>query len=116
MARSWWATWSADRARRVLNDGQFGRVCCRIGAFAWLFISPLFVANAAVYNLGFSLLATGFNGGRATLDTIPIVSLGASWYGIEGGVARSIARSMPLGHGATTYFLTGRLAKTYRSD
>ncbi len=52
---------------------------CTAGVSAWLFISLLFVANAAFNNLGFSVLSMGFNWGRATLGTLPFVSLGAWW-------------------------------------
>ena len=54
---------------------------------AWVFITCLFVANTAFNNLGFPLLAMLFNWGRATLGTIPFVTLGArSWGGVEGAM------------------------------
>jgi putative MATE family efflux protein len=59
---------------------------CRIGAAQWLFLGWLFVANAAFNNLGFAFLSTVFNWGRATLGTIPFVTLGARWGGPEGGL------------------------------
>jgi putative MATE family efflux protein len=101
--------------------GETGRLLvffCRIGALAWLFVSLLFVANAAFNNLGYPLLSTAFNWGRATLGTIPFVSLGAAWYGIEGGVAGIILSSLLFGLGAlaAAYFVTGRLAKTPGAD
>lgn len=48
-----------------------------------LFLGMLFVSNTAFNNLGYPLLATGFNWGRATLGTIPFVSIGAA-YGPQG--------------------------------
>jgi putative MATE family efflux protein len=101
--------------------GESGRLLvffCRIGALAWPFIGLLFVANAAFNNLGYPLLSTAFNWGRATLGTIPFVSIGAAWYGIEGGVTGIILSSILFGLGALAcaYFVTGRLAKTLRSD
>lgn len=55
-----------------------------VGAF--LFNGALFVANAAFNNLGFPVLSTVFNWGRATLGTIPFVYFGAS-YGPNGVLA-----------------------------
>jgi putative MATE family efflux protein len=59
---------------------------CRVGAAQWLFLGCLFVANAAFNNLGYAFLSTVFNWGRATLGTIPFVTLGAQWGGPEGGL------------------------------
>ena len=59
---------------------------CRFGAAAWLFLTCLFVANTVFNNLGYPLLATLFNWGRATLGTIPFVLAGARWGGIEGAI------------------------------
>lgn len=59
---------------------------CRYGTAAWMFLGCLFAANAAFNNLGFPLLATAFNWGRATLGTIPFVSIGAAWGGPQGGI------------------------------
>ena len=42
---------------------------CLISGPMWFFVGLLFVANAAFNNLGFPLLSTGFNWGRATLGT-----------------------------------------------
>ena len=46
----------------------------------------LYVANAAFNNLGFPLLSTVFNWGRATLGTIPFVIYGAAQGGVAGGM------------------------------
>ncbi len=63
------------------------RFFCLWGVSAWLFIGLLFVANACFNNLGFPLLSTMFNWGRATLGTAPFVTLGAHYGGVEGGMA-----------------------------
>jgi hypothetical protein len=53
-------------------------------AASWLFHGALFVANSAFNNLGFPLLATGFNWGKATLGTLPFCWVGARLGGVEG--------------------------------
>jgi Na+-driven multidrug efflux pump len=52
----------------------------------YLFQAGLFVANAAFNNLGYPLLATFFNWGRATLGTIPFAWVGSYW-GPNGALA-----------------------------
>ena len=42
-----------------------------------MFHGALYVANSAFNNLGFPLLATAFNWGKATLGTIPFAMAGA---------------------------------------
>lgn len=54
------------------------------GSASWLMMGWLFVANASFNNLGFPLLSTAFNWGRASLGVIPFVSLGATWDGARG--------------------------------
>ena len=49
---------------------------------SFFFIGALFVANAAFNNLGYPLLSTAFNWGRATLGTIPF-----AWWGSHHGAA-----------------------------
>jgi putative MATE family efflux protein len=87
-------------------------VCTYSGAL-WLFLGAIFVANAAFNNLGFPLLSTLFNWGRATLGTLPFVTIGASRFGPEGGYAGLIAGSALFGAAAViaAYMVTGRLAK-----
>jgi predicted alpha/beta hydrolase len=46
----------------------------------------IFVSNAAFNNLGFPILSTVFNWGRATLGTVPFVTIGASHGGPQGGL------------------------------
>ncbi|MGI9365400.1 MAG: MATE family efflux transporter [Rhizobiaceae bacterium] len=58
-------------------------VFCLIVAGSYLFSGALFVANAAFNNLGYPMLATAFNWGRATLGIIPFVMVG-SQYGADG--------------------------------
>ena len=58
----------------------------------YVFQGGLFVANAAFNNLGYPILSTVFNWGRATLGTIPFALVGSRWgpngamagYGIGG--------------------------------
>ncbi|GGA83408.1 hypothetical protein GCM10011491_08600 [Brucella endophytica] len=60
---------------------------CLVAAGGFLFNGPLYVANTAFNNLGFPVLSTIFNWGRATIGTLPFIWYGAQWYGAEGVVA-----------------------------
>jgi putative MATE family efflux protein len=86
---------------------------CQYGVVAWLFLACLFVANTAFNNLGFPVLSMAFNWGRATLGTIPFVTLGAHYGGVRGGLI-GIALGCAL-FGliavAAAYAATARLAK-----
>ena len=86
---------------------------CYWGAAAWFFLGCIFAANAAFNNLGFPILSTLFNWGRATLGTIPFVTLGANLWGPPGGLVGIIAGAALFGVGAmaTSYWATGRLAR-----
>lgn len=86
---------------------------CTYGGVLWLFLGAIFVANAAFNNLGAPLLSTLFNWGRATLGTIPFVTLGAAHFGPEGGYAGLIAGAAFFGVAAVlaAYHVTARLAK-----
>jgi putative MATE family efflux protein len=88
--------------------------CAYAGAL-WLFLGPIFVANAAFNNLGYPLLSTLFNWGRATLGTIPFVTAGAALYGPEGGFGGLIIGAAAFGIAAITaaYCVTGRLARAF---
>ena len=55
---------------------------CSYIAGSFLFVGALFVANAAFNNLGYPILSTAFNWGRAILGTIPFV-----WWGSHYGPA-----------------------------
>ncbi|GGF10393.1 MATE family efflux transporter [Aliidongia dinghuensis] len=69
---------SAEGDARVLID-----LFCSWLAGGFVFTGCLFVANAAFNNLGYPLLSTLFNWGRATLGTIPFVAIGRA-YGPTG--------------------------------
>jgi len=86
---------------------------CAHGGVLWLFLGAIFVANAAFNNLGFPVVSTLFNWGRATLGTLPFVTIGAARFGAEGGYIALIAGSALFGIGAViaAYIVTGRLAK-----
>ncbi len=89
------------------------RFYCTWGGALWLFLGAIFVANAAFNNLGFAVLSTLFNWGRATLGVIPFVTLGAKYYGPDGGILGLILGSALFGIGAVVaaYVVTARLAK-----
>lgn len=72
------------------------RLYCNVIAGSFLFTGALFVANAAFNNLGFPLLSTLFNWGRATLGTIPFVTWGAA-YGPRGVLLGLAAGSVVFG-------------------
>jgi putative MATE family efflux protein len=86
---------------------------CAYGGVLWLFLGAIFVANAAFNNLGFPLLSTLFNWGRATLGTLPFVTIGTARFGPEGGYVGMILGSALFGVGAviTAYYVMARLAK-----
>ncbi len=95
------------------DSARFLAFFCAWGVSAWVFIACLFVANTAFNNLGFPILATVFNWGRATLGTIPFVTFGAKHWGVEGGMMGATAGSAVFGLAAvaTAYWVTARLAK-----
>jgi putative MATE family efflux protein len=95
------------------DSAHFLAFFCAWGVSAWVFIACLFVANTAFNNLGFPILATVFNWGRATLGTIPFVTFGARHWGVEGGMMGATAGSAVFGLAAvaTAYWVTARLAK-----
>jgi putative MATE family efflux protein len=59
---------------------------CLVSGPVWFFLALLFVANAAFNNLGFPLLSTAFNWGRATLGTMPFAYLGSVLAGPKGAL------------------------------
>jgi Na+-driven multidrug efflux pump len=75
------------------------RLFCSLLAGSFLFTSALYVANAAFNNLGFPLLSTVFNWGRATFGTIPFTAWG-SGYGPRGVLIGQAAGSLLFGIGA----------------
>jgi len=86
------------------------RLFCSWLAASFLFTGALFVANTAFNNLGFPLLSTFFNWGRATLGTIPFVTIGAS-YGAAGVLVGQAAGSVVFGSVAVVvaFRVVGRL-------
>jgi putative MATE family efflux protein len=95
------------------ESAAFVLLFCRYGAIAWVFVTCLFVANTVFNNLGFPLLAMVFNWGRATLGTIPFVTLGARFGGVEGALTGLILGAALFGliGVAVAYGVVGRLAK-----
>ncbi|WOJ88095.1 MATE family efflux transporter [Methylocapsa polymorpha] len=95
------------------ETAELVRFFCAYAGPLWLFLGGIFVANAAFNNLGFPLLSTLFNWGRATLGVIPFVTIGAARFGPEGGFIGLIAGSAMFGIGAVAaaYFVTAKLAK-----
>ena len=53
-------------------------------ALAWFFNGVIFVTNAGFNNLGHPFYSTWVNWGRQTLGTIPLVFLGAAYWGAPG--------------------------------
>ena len=86
---------------------------CRYGVAMWLFLACLFVANTAFNNLGFPVLTMVFNWGRATLGTIPFVTIGAWIGGVRGGMVGIVIGAAIFGllGVAVAYTATARLAK-----
>jgi Na+-driven multidrug efflux pump len=72
------------------------RLFCSLLAGSFLFTGALYVANAAFNNLGFPLLSTVFNWGRATLGTIPFAAWGSA-YGPRGVLIGQAAGSLLFG-------------------
>lgn len=88
---------AAFSARGV--TAELVRLFCSLLAGSFLFTGTLYVANAAFNNLGFPLLSTVFNWGRATLGTIPFAAWGAN-YGPRGVLIGQAAGSLVFGIGA----------------
>ncbi len=100
------------------ESAAFVLLFCRYGAMAWVFITCLFVANTVFNNLGFPLLAMVFNWGRATLGTIPFVTIGARLGGVEGALSGLILGAALFGiiGVAIAYGVVARLAKRLKTD
>lgn len=86
---------------------------CQISGFIWFFIGLVFVANASFNNLGFPLLSTFFNWGRATLGMIPFAYMGAEMAGPKGALVGIGAGSVAFGIGAafTSFWTVRRLER-----
>ena len=80
---------------------------CLVAGPTWFFIGLLFLANASFNNLGFPLLSTLFNWGRATIGTMPHAVVGANVAGPEGAIGA-------IGVGAVD-FGTAAIAAAFRT-
>jgi Na+-driven multidrug efflux pump len=91
------------------------RLFCNVAAGGFLFVGCLFVANSAFNNLGFPLLSTLFNWGRATLGTLPFVTLGAWLWQAEGVLYGQMAGALVFGLAAllTAFRAVGRLSRDH---
>jgi Na+-driven multidrug efflux pump len=69
------------------DAGELVSFFCLFVSFSFLFNGLLFVSNAAFNNLGFALYSTAFNWGRSVVGVVPLVWLGARYYGAEGALA-----------------------------
>lgn len=69
-------------------------------AALWVFNGAQFIAHAAFNNLGRPLWSTWSNWGRATLGTIPLVWLGALWFGPQGVLLGQAVGGVIFGIGA----------------
>jgi putative MATE family efflux protein len=76
---------------------------CRLLAPLFAFLGVLFVANAVFNTLRHPHYATLFNWGRATLGTVPFVSLGAHIAGAEGVLAANMLGAIPFGIAAVWF-------------
>ena len=86
---------------------------CLVSGPMWFFIGLLFLANASFNNLGFPLLSTVFNWGRATIGTMPLAVIGARYAGPEGAIAAIGAGAFLFGTAAiATAFWTVRRLET----
>jgi putative MATE family efflux protein len=94
------------------ETAEIVRFFCLYLAGTWLFHGALFVANAAFNNLGFPLLSTAFNWGKATLGTIPFAMAGAKMGGAIGALVGQGVGAIFFGVAgvAAAYWAIGRLA------
>jgi putative MATE family efflux protein len=93
------------------------RLFCTWLAGSFLLTGSLFVANTAFNNLGFPLLSTFFNWGRATLGTIPFATIGAG-YGAAGVLIGQALGALLFGTAAVivAFRVVGRLGADPVSD
>ena len=91
---------------------------CEWGAATWAFLGCLFAANAAFNNLDYAFLSTFFNWGRATLGTIPFVTLGARYFGAQGVIMGTTLGAAVFGLGAIfcAYWIAGNVEKKAAGD
>jgi putative MATE family efflux protein len=86
---------------------------CQLSGFIWFFVGLVFVSNASFNNLGFPLLSTFFNWGRATLGMIPFAYYGAEIGGPKGALIGIGAGSIAFGIAAiiTAFWTIRRLER-----
>jgi putative MATE family efflux protein len=86
---------------------------CQYSGLIWFFIGLVFVANASFNNLGYPLLSTFFNWGRATLGMIPFAYFGAQIGGPKGALIGVGAGSVAFGIAAiiTAFWTIRRLER-----
>ena len=70
---------------------------CLVAGAIWFFNGLLFLANASFNNLGFPLLSTALNWGRATVGTVPFALLGAHLGGPQGALVGTGVGSLVFG-------------------
>jgi len=83
-------------------------------AILFAFTGAQFIAHAAFNNLGHPLWSTFSNWGRVTIGTIPLVWLGALWFGPKGVFLGQAIGGMIFGAGA--FILAWRLCATSNAD
>lgn len=118
-----WAILAAARGTILWAFSASGDTADLVGLFCtWLaggfiFTGCLFVANAAFNNLGHPLLSTLFNWGRATLGTIPFVTIGRT-YGPAGVLYGQTLGSLVFGLAAmvVAFRVTARMRAVPPSD
>lgn len=86
---------------------------CHVAAAGWAFLGALFVANAAYNTLGYPLISTVLNWGRATLGTAPLVAFGAHVGGPEGALLGQAGGGVLFGlaGAAGAFAVVGRLKR-----
>ena len=95
------------------ETAEIVQVFCQLSGFIWFFVSLVFVANASFNNLGYPLLSTFFNWGRATLGMIPFAYFGAEIGGPKGALVGIGAGSVVFGIAAviTAFWTIRRLER-----
>jgi putative MATE family efflux protein len=86
---------------------------CQLSGAIWFFVGLVFVSNASFNNLGYPLLSTFFNWGRATLGMIPFAYFGAELGGPKGALVGIGLGSVAFGIGAivTAFWTIRRLER-----
>lgn len=87
---------------------------CRWLSPLFVFFGTLFVANAACNTLGRPHYATALNWGRATLGTLPFVTIGGQWGGAPGVLVGNMAGGVVFG--LIAVWVVFRLIATLEKD